>query len=227
LTYLTMQIPARQNDSMVLAWEVLALGAIIYETVVFVFSGWAEQLQQAAACQLALSVVTISCFAGNFACSITYLARRKPEADALAAGVAQVGFACCSLLLIVGAITTHYLFTTWWRRDDDQAPVYLLLWLIYASYMLLRHHANLGQSPVLAAVFGVFAFLDLPMAYFSASQGKPKVSWLMQRAWLNSATSLLVRSLAYLALASVLTWVRYRVERQKQKFDDWEAISEQ
>lgn len=202
----------------------LALGITTYTMLAVTHSESADRMQRIASCQLALGLVAVSCFIVNFACSITYLRQRKAQADALAAVCAEAGMLYCSLLLIISAATTRYASAVWWRWDDTQAPVYLFLWLIYASYLLFRHYANLDQTPVLASVFGVFAFLDLPMAYFSASIGRPQGWALVQRTWTNSGASLVRNFVLFITLATLLVWTRYRVARQKQLSDELEFL---
>lgn len=37
------------------------------------------------------------------------------------------------------------------------------------SYLILRRYAYLGQTSVLAAVLGIFAFLDIPLMYVAVA----------------------------------------------------------
>ncbi len=44
---------------------------------------------------------------------------------------------------------------------------FLVLWLIYVSYLLLRRFTAGGQTQTLAAVLSVFAAVDVPIVYMS------------------------------------------------------------
>ncbi|SRR6266849_2487360 len=71
-----------------------------------------------------------------------------------------VGLLFCSMLLITGALWSHDLFAIWWTWNAVLTTA-LLLWAVYMSYLILRHYSNPGQTPTLAAVLAIFAFLDL------------------------------------------------------------------
>jgi heme exporter protein C len=44
----------------------------------------------------------------------------------------------------------------------------LVLWLIYVSYLLLRHYvAGAEKRATLSAVLGIIGFIDVPLVYFA------------------------------------------------------------
>ncbi len=45
----------------------------------------------------------------------------------------------------------------------------LVLWLIYASYLLLRKFADGPQMQTLAAVLAIFGYVDVPIVYYSTT----------------------------------------------------------
>jgi heme exporter protein C len=194
----------------------LTLGVTAYEVFSDTPGGIADRLQRVAVCQLALSLVAASCFILNFGCSITYLTQHKSQSDALAAISAQVGLLCCSILLIVDTAATRFLFATHWRWDDAQTSAYLLLWFIYASYLLLRHFSHSDKTPLLVAGFGVFAFCNLPLAYLSGSLGAPAMLSILKNTWTTSSESLLKHFVMFSTLATLLMWTRYRAIRHQR-----------
>jgi heme exporter protein C len=44
---------------------------------------------------------------------------------------------------------------------------FLLLWLLYVSYILLRRFSAPGQTAVVSAVLAVFAAIDVPICFMS------------------------------------------------------------
>jgi heme exporter protein C len=102
----------------------------------------------------------------NFLASIWYLIRRSVAADALALASAEVGVSFCTIVLLTGPIWARPIWGIWWTWDARLTST-LVLWLIYVSYLILRHYATGGQVPVLAAVLGVFGFLDVPIVYMA------------------------------------------------------------
>jgi len=103
------------------------------------------------------------CFVGNLA----YVFTRKPKWDWLGVSAAEVGMAFCTVLIITGPIWAHPVWGIWWTWDA-RLTLTFVLWLLYISYLLLR---TLVDDPdrraMVSAVYGIFAFLDVPLVYGS------------------------------------------------------------
>jgi heme exporter protein C len=103
------------------------------------------------------------CFIGN----LLYVWKREPKYDWLGVSSAEVGLACITIVLITGPIWAHPVWGIWWTWDARLTSTFVL-WLLYVSYLLLR---TLIEEPerraLLSAVFGIFAFLDVPLVYGS------------------------------------------------------------
>jgi heme exporter protein C len=112
-------------------------------------------------------IASFTAFSLAFAANIAYLSTRKPKWDWLGAASAEVGVICCTMGLITGPIWAHPVWGVWWTWDARLTTTFIL-WLLYVSYLLLR---RLLEDPdrraTLSAVFGIFAFLDVPLVYVS------------------------------------------------------------
>jgi hypothetical protein len=85
----------------------------------------------------------------------------------------------------------------------------------------LRRSANLGQGSTLGAVLSVFAFLDLPLAYFSVVLRQRRSSSVAR---LNGALpSLVCICVSLTALAAVAIWLLYQRELNQQEVEAQEA----
>jgi heme exporter protein C len=108
----------------------------------------------------------------NFAASIYYLATRRNNplraqaADALALAAAEVTVVFCSIGLATGMLWARPVWGIWWTWDE-RLTTFLLLWLLYVSYLMLRRFSSTGQTHTLAAVLSVFAAVDVPIVYMS------------------------------------------------------------
>lgn len=108
----------------------------------------------------------------NFFASLAYLywRRRDPlkalAADALALASAEVTIVFVSIGLLTGMLWGRASWGIWWTWDA-RLTTYLLLWLLYVSYLLLRRFSSTGESHTLAAVISVFAAVDVPIVYMS------------------------------------------------------------
>jgi heme exporter protein C len=103
------------------------------------------------------------CFVAN----LLYVFRRQPKFDWLGVTCAEVGLVCITIVLITGPIWAKPVWGIWWTWDARLTSTFVL-WLLYISYLLLR---SLIEEPdrraLLSALFGIFAFLDVPLVFFS------------------------------------------------------------
>ena len=110
---------------------------------------------------------SFSAFFIAFVANIAYLATRHQKWDALGVSAAEVGVVACTLGLITGPLWGKPVWGIWWTWDARLTTTFIL-WLLYISYLLLR---GLIDEPdkraTLSAVFGIFAFLDVPLVYMS------------------------------------------------------------
>ena len=121
----------------------------------------------------------------------------------------------CTIVLVTGPIWARPVWGIWWTWDARLTST-LVLWLIYVSYLVLRHYATGGQIPVLAAALGIFGFVDVPIVYmairwFRTQHPQPVIgggegSGLAPAMWVAVLWNL--AAFAMLALSSC--WIRYR-----------------
>jgi heme exporter protein C len=108
----------------------------------------------------------------NFIAALAYLywRRRDPlralAADALAVAAAEVTVVFVSIGLLTGMLWGRAAWGIWWTWDA-RLTTYLLLWLLYVSYLLLRRFSSSGESHTLSAVLSIFAAVDVPIVYMS------------------------------------------------------------
>ena len=100
--------------------------------------------------------------------SIAYLWRRNPAADRLCAAAAETGVLLSGLALVTGMLWARRSWGVWWTWDPRLTTT-LIMWFIYAGYLVLRG-LDLPQQRrnVVCAVVGVVAFLDGPLVFLSA-----------------------------------------------------------
>jgi heme exporter protein C len=99
--------------------------------------------------------------------NIAYLITRRAKFDWLGLASVEVGVMCCTIGLVTGPIWAHPVWGVWWTWDARLATTFIL-WLLYISYLLLRGLVDEPQRrAMLSAVFGIFAFLDVPLVYVS------------------------------------------------------------
>ena len=165
-------------------------------------------------------------FAVNFVASIVYLARRNPVADAIAVTSAEVGVVFCTIVLVTGPLWARPVWGIWWTWDVRLTST-LVLWLMYVAYLMLRRFSTGGQTAVLAAVVAIFAALDVPLVYFSIrlfrTQHPQPVIGGGGSIDPRMLHILLMNWYAFLCLAALMCWSRYRLATLQRQVDDAHA----
>jgi heme exporter protein C len=100
---------------------------------------------------------------------IGWLATRRTWFDSLGAAAAEVGVVCCTAGLITGMLWGKPVWGIWWTWDPRLTTTFIL-WMLYISYLLLRELIDdPHKRATLSAVFGIFAYIDLPVVLLATT----------------------------------------------------------
>ena len=163
------------------------------------------------------AIAAYVCFAVVLVGGLVYLWNESPTADRLARAGAEVGLVFTTVTLVMGSIWAKPIWGSYWVWWDARLVSTLVLWLIYAGYLLARRIAAPGrQAARFGAVIGIVGFIDVPIVHFSVSWWRtihPPVETaapgsLPPQMLLTFAVS----ALAVVLLGAVLIGYRYRVE---------------
>jgi len=114
-----------------------------------------------------LAITAFGCATVAFVSSILFLVKKNFKYDAIAVSVTEVGLAFLAGNLITGSIWARIIWGVWWVWDVRLTSA-LVCWILYASYLMIRHAVEEPtQRARLAAVVSIFAFIDVPIVYFS------------------------------------------------------------
>ena len=103
------------------------------------------------------------CFIAN----LLYVWKRQQKYDSLAVSCAEVGLVLTTVVLITGPIWAKPVWGIYWTWDARLTSTFVL-WLLYISYLLLRSLIEeADRRALLSALFGIFAFIDVPLVFFS------------------------------------------------------------
>ena len=103
----------------------------------------------------------------SFIASIGYLWQRKLWWDDLAVAAVKVAVVFCSVVLLTGMIWGRSAWGAWWTWSP-RLTFSLVLWLLYVVYLIIRPSIGTGdRRAVVCAVYGLVAFLDVPLVYIS------------------------------------------------------------
>ena len=156
------------------------------------------------------AIASLACFTALFVCSVGYLKTNRHSWDTVAAASAQVGLVFATAMNATGMIFAHATWQTWWTPSLRLISS-AMLWFLYVAYVILRSALAAEQRrEQLCAVFGIIAFVDVPLVFISArfvrDIHRPGVTF--ESPWQSVAFGLAV--LGALLLAAAL--IRLRAE---------------
>ncbi|HLJ30548.1 MAG TPA: cytochrome c biogenesis protein CcsA [Candidatus Angelobacter sp.] len=165
------------------------------------------------------ATVAYTLFFVNFLASIIVLWKRSATADAWALTAAEVGVVFATVVLITGPIWARYAWGAWWVWDM-RLTTFLILWLLYVSYLTLRRSSEGGSASVLASALAIFAFLDVPFSYMANQwfrTNHPQRVIGTGNLDPRMGYALMANMIAFLAFGALIAWFRYELEVTERK----------
>ena len=100
--------------------------------------------------------------------SAVHLITKGRKWDVLAYASAEVGIVFSTIAIATGAIWGKPVWGVWWTWDP-KLTLTLVLWFIYASYLMLRAYGPKGsQGARYGAVLALIGAIDSPIIYYAA-----------------------------------------------------------
>jgi heme exporter protein C len=153
--------------------------------------------------------------------ALLHLWRRDPEADLESYVAIHQGVIFGALTLVTGSIWAKISWGVWWAWSSNQLVLFLVLFLFYAAYFMLRFSIEPGPRRAnSSAVYAIFGVALIPVSFLAIrlandfihptvfTSNGPQMSGLMFFTFCVSWASLL-------ALAACL----YRVELAGKRID--------
>ena len=112
-------------------------------------------------------IAGMTAFTVNFVASLMYVIRKNRWWDNLALSAAEVGVMFLSIVLVTGPIWAKPVWLVWWTWSPRLTSS-LILCLLYVAYLLIRNYIeDPERRAAVSAVFGIVAFVDTPLVWFS------------------------------------------------------------
>jgi heme exporter protein C len=161
------------------------------------------------------AIAAFASFSVVLAGSVVYLWRESLTADRLARAGALVGVVFTTVTLVMGMLWAKPTWGVYWTWDPRLTST-LVLWIIYAGYLLVRRLADPGrQAARFAAVAGIFGFIDVPVVYFSVTWWRtfhPGPVIATDALPPEMLATFLFTMACTLVLAATMVAIRYRIE---------------
>jgi len=167
------------------------------------------------------SICALLCFVVLLVCSIGYLCTKKPIWDLVAAASAEVGAVFATVLNLTGMVFSRAEWGTYWT-PSPRLITSAILWFLYIAYLILRASFPPSQHrrAQICAVFGIIAFLDVPMVFISArfipDIHRPSFSFDS----LCQSVALMLSMAAMALLAALLIWLKTDILKNKTMLEN-------
>jgi heme exporter protein C len=146
---------------------------------------------------------------------VIYLRNGSLAADRFARSGAVVGVIFTTVTLVMGMLWAKKVWGTYWAWDARLTST-LVLWIVYAGYLLVRRLAEPGrQAARFAAVVGIFGFIDVPVVHYSVQWWKTQhPGQVIVRDALppEMLATFLFTMACTIVLAAVMIAIRFRIE---------------
>jgi heme exporter protein C len=152
--------------------------------------------------------------------SAVFLFKGHKAADRLAVSAAELTLVFGAIGLISGPLWGRKAWGVWWEWDAKLTSA-LVMWLIFAAYLLLRKYGGVG-SEKLAAVVGIFGMANWPFVYWSVNIWRtvhPKTT-VVPTLPPPFMAPLLWCAGAFLALLALLLAARVQLEKRRADLDE-------
>jgi len=190
----------------------LAAGAIFFYAPTDWLQGPAQRIFYL---HVSSAIAAYGCFAVVLLGSVIYLRNASLAADRFARSGALVGVIFTTVTLVMGMLWAKKVWGTYWAWDARLTST-LVLWIVYAGYLLVRRLAEPGrQAARFAAVVGIFGFIDVPVVHFSVQWWKTQHpgSVIVRDALPPEMLATFLFTMACtVVLAAVMIAIRYRIE---------------
>jgi heme exporter protein C len=201
---------------MILVWNINTIAhlpeetrqGVVFKIIFFHVPMWA-------AAGTAVSVALIA--------SVLFLFTRSFFFDALAVASTEVGVCFLTAGLVTGSIWGRQIWGIWWAWDARLTSA-LICWILYAGYLMLRRAVEEPtQRATFAAIFSIFAFIDVPIVFFSIkwwrTQHPQPVFWGGGSFPPDWTVHFLWNMLAMVLLGIVMVAVRLQQENCQREID--------
>ena len=157
--------------------------------------------------------------------SIMYLVTKRPGWDHFTFALAELGLVLTTIA--VGAIWAKPVWGVWWTWDP-KLTLTLVLWFVYAGYLMLRAYSPKGsQGARYGAVLALIGAIDAPIVYMAAELWRSTHPGLVAGPVADSggmdqqmAIAFRIAMILFAALCALVLVERYALRRVEADVDE-------
>ena len=200
----------------VLATASLVLVTLALALVFFVAPNDADQgfSQRIFYFHVSIAFTAYLCFGAGAWKALRHLWKRDPRADLESYVAVHQGVIFGVLVLLTGSIWAKISWGHWWVWSENQLVLFLVLFLFYAAYFMLRFSVDPGpQRANLSAVYALFGVVLVPVSFLAIRLSQSLIHpQVFTRHGPNFGGWILAAYIVSQVAVLVLAYTLYRVE---------------
>src|SRR3977135_2831070 len=115
-----------------------------------------------------IALTAYACFAWGAAKALLHLRKGSPGADLESYAAIHQGVIFGALTLVTGSIWARISWGVWWNWSSNQLVLFLVLFLFYCAYFMLRFSLEPGrQRANMSAVYALFGVVLIPVSFLA------------------------------------------------------------
>ncbi len=168
-----------------------------------------------------IAFTAYACFGWGAWKALLVLWKRKPGADLESYVAIHQGVIFGALTLITGSIWAKISWGVWWTWSERQLVLFLVLFLFYSAYFMLRYSVEPGpQRENICAVYALFGVVLIPISFLAIRLSERFIHpTVFTSRGPQMATSQFATFCVALAAMLLLAGTLYRVELLGKRLD--------
>jgi heme exporter protein C len=115
-----------------------------------------------------IALTAYACFAWGAWKALRYLRTRDERADVESYVAIHQGVVFGALTLITGSVWAKASWGVWWSWSENQLVLFLVLFLFYCAYFMLRYSVEAGPPRAsMSAVYALFGVVLIPVSFLA------------------------------------------------------------
>lgn len=206
-----------------LAWLTVGLFAVATTLVFFVAPVDADQglSQKIFYIHVPIALTTYGCFGLAAWKGFRLLMTRDERFDLESYTAVHQGTIFGALTLITGSIWAKASWGRWWTWGSDQLVLFLVLFLFYCAYFMVRYSIGEGaQRERISAVYAIFGVAMIPVSFMAIRLASDFIHpTVFKRSGPDMETSMFVAFCVSWLGIGLLAYLMYRVEIHGKRVD--------
>lgn len=168
-----------------------------------------------------IALTAYACFGWGALKALLYLWRKDERYDLESYVGIHLGTVFGTLTLLTGSIWAKASWGVWWTWSSNQLVLFLVLFLFYCAYFMLRFSVEEGpRRASLSAVYALFGVVLIPVSFFAIRLASDFIhpTVFNREGPQMSGTMFATFCVAWGAI-TVLAYVLYRVELAGKRLD--------